>query len=137
MKINLYGGLGRSFPPIKKGMRNNQYKNTMKEKKYYRQCLNCRKYIGWSLQPLKNQLEVCSILCQQKLNKKLDKQLNKRTETRTQSWQKMNQRDEEELIIFTEKQYQDLVNNTQLLVKGQNIHNSAKNISQLLMKVRK
>jgi len=47
------------------------------------------------------------------------------------------QKDEEELIVFTGKQYQDLVNNAQTLEKGQNIRNSAKNISQLLMEARK
>ena len=109
----------------------------MKEKKYYRQCLNCRKYIGWSLKPLKNQLEICGVLCQQKLNKKLDEQLNKRIENRTKSWSSMNQNQEKELIIFTGKQYQDLVDNAQALENGQNIRNSVKNISQLLMKVRK
>jgi len=57
----------------------------MKEKKYYRQCHNCRKYIGWSLKPLKNQLEICGVLCQQKLNKKLDKQLNERAKAKSKS----------------------------------------------------
>ena len=109
----------------------------MKSKKHHRQCLNCRKYIGWSLQPLKNQLEVCGALCQQKLNKKLDKQLNQRIESREQNWQEINQGEEEELIFFTQNQYQTLINKVEKLEKNQSSRGLVNDISKVLSVAKK
>jgi hypothetical protein len=110
----------------------------MKQEKHLIQCLFCEKYLGWYVnKPKKRTLAICDGICLENLTKHLDQELNKRAEAKVKSWKKINQKDEEELIIFTGKQYQDLVNNAQALEKGQNIRNSAKNISQLLMGVRK
>src|SRR2546423_9911591 len=103
-------------------------------KKNLIQCLFCEKYLGWSeTEPRKRILKVCNEICLRSLTEQLDKELSKRTAAKAKSWLNMNQSQEEELIIFTGKQYQDLVNNAQALENGQNIHNSAKSISQLLM----
>jgi len=107
-----------------------------KKEKYLIQCLFCEKYLGYSNTEKKKVLKVCNEICRNNLNEKLDQDLNERTKSKMNSWQKISS-SEEELVVFTEKQYQDLVDNVQALEKGQNISGSAKSISQLLMGVRK
>jgi hypothetical protein len=47
------------------------------------------------------------------------------------------QKKEEELIVLTEKQYQDIIANVGQLEKGKNARSLAKNISQVLTEARR
>jgi len=92
--------------------------------------------LGYSSTEKGKFLKVCNETCRSNLNEKLDQDLNERVKSKMSSWQKISS-SEEELVVFTEKQYQDLVDNVQALEKGENIRGSTKSISQLLMGVRK